>query len=319
MWNNCSAYNNISIDCGNGGIELPPGVSSGNNYIYSGTANNGYWVSYNQFSYNNNFNLTSLAADIIGQGVNESADFTTDFNGEPRPSSGAWDIGPYQYEACDAPPAGLVSWWAAEGNANDSFGANNGTLVDGVTFATGEVGDAFDFNGTSQYVDVPDSASINPTGSITVEAWINPSAFATSSAVGAPIIKKAGEGTEQQDGYAFQMGNTGGVYFYVYLSGGVGWVGVGPASVPLSEWSHIAGVYDGAHLSIYLNGVLVGTPVSASGAIMSSGNDLQIGHDPSNPSWYFGGLIDEASIYNTALSAAQIQAIYNAGSAGKCH
>ena len=75
---------------------------------------------------------------------------------------------------------------------------------------------------------------------------------------------------------------------------------------------------NGSNLSIYVNGAMVGAPVVAHGQIVPSGNNLQIGHDPSNPPRYFNGLIDEAALYSTGLSAAQVQAIYNAGSAGKC-
>ena len=63
---------------------------------------------------------------------------------------------------------------------------------------------------------------------------------------------------------------------------------------------------------------MVGTTAGPLGHIIPSGNDLQIGHDPVNPSRYFNGLIDEPTVYNTALSADQIEAIYSAGSAGKC-
>ena len=47
-------------------------------------------------------------------------------------------------------PSGLVSWWAAESDPTDVLGLNPGTLQGGATFARGRVGQAFDFNGTSQ-------------------------------------------------------------------------------------------------------------------------------------------------------------------------
>src|SRR5258706_1025271 len=40
------------------------------------------------------------------------------------------------------------SWWPGDGNATDLVAGNNGTLVGGVTFAQGEVGQAFSFNGS---------------------------------------------------------------------------------------------------------------------------------------------------------------------------
>ena len=52
---------------------------------------------------------------------------------------------------------------------------------------------------------------------------------------------------------------------------------------------------------------------SAPGQIVPSHNDLQIGHDASNPERYFKGLIDEAAVYDRALAAGEIQANYRAG------
>ena len=51
--------------------------------------------------------------------------------------------------SCYPPPSGLVAWWQGEGNANDSIGTNNGTLMGGVSFAAGEVVKAFKFNGSN--------------------------------------------------------------------------------------------------------------------------------------------------------------------------
>src|SRR3954462_13092540 len=73
---------------------------------------------------------------------------------------------------CSAPPAGLVAWWPAEGNASDIVGSNNGTLQGGATAAaTGNVGFAFSFNGTNGYVQIPDSPAFHP-AVFTIEAWV---------------------------------------------------------------------------------------------------------------------------------------------------
>ena len=56
---------------------------------------------------------------------------------------------------CVPPPAGLVSWWRAEGDAPDFAGSNNGQLLSGVTFAPDRVGQAFSFDGSSGYISHP--------------------------------------------------------------------------------------------------------------------------------------------------------------------
>jgi hypothetical protein len=171
-------------------------------------------------------------------------------------------------------------------------------------------------DGISQYVSVPHHTSLNPTQCITVEAWIYPRL--PLDPVAAPIIKKAGgKGPWGQDGgYALELYGPEEVRFGVSL-GDEDWRLSDSAALLPDEWSHVAGVYDGTCVSFYLNGEPVGTPVAGSGPIVPSQVQLHIGHDASNPERYFNGLIDEASVYDSALTAAQVRAIYQAGSAGK--
>src|SRR5215472_7589351 len=63
--------------------------------------------------------------------------------------------------SCAPPPSGIISWWRAEDNANDSVGSNNGTLLGSVTYAPGEIGQAFMFNTTNDGVRIPASASLD--------------------------------------------------------------------------------------------------------------------------------------------------------------
>jgi hypothetical protein len=50
---------------------------------------------------------------------------------------------------CTPAPSGLVSWWPGEGNGNDVVGNNNGTPVGGISYVSGEVGQAFQLDGVS--------------------------------------------------------------------------------------------------------------------------------------------------------------------------
>jgi hypothetical protein len=78
-----------------------------------------------------------------------------------------------------AAPSGLVSWWTANGTTADAMGLNNATLT-GVTYATGEVGQAFSFDGVDDSAKVADSNSLAITASITIEGWIKVNAFPSS-------------------------------------------------------------------------------------------------------------------------------------------
>jgi len=76
--------------------------------------------------------------------------------------------------SCASAPTNLTSFWPAEANALDAQGTNHGTLRGDTTFATGLIGQAFRFDGSGDYVEVPDSPSLNfaPNDPITVECWV---------------------------------------------------------------------------------------------------------------------------------------------------
>ena len=63
---------------------------------------------------------------------------------------------------CAPQPSNMVAWWKAENNFNDSIGSNDGTQQNGVTFAPGEVNQAFILNGNNQYVLIGDPVPADP-------------------------------------------------------------------------------------------------------------------------------------------------------------
>ncbi len=91
----------------------------------------------------------------------------------------------------------------------------------------------------------------------------------------------------------------------------------------LDKWSHVAGTYDKSTGTrrIYVNGNLVGERIDPTVTITQGIADLTTGVWSTPPGYaqqYFPGRIDEVSIYNRALSQAELQAIYTAGDSGKC-
>jgi len=213
---------------------------------------------------------------------------------------------------CLPPPAGLVGWWPGDGNANDIVGSNHGTLQNGATFGAGKVGQAFRFDGANDIVQVPDAPSLNfsPTSPITVDLW----AYRIS---GNPVMHIVGK----------RPGCAGGLFNYqmaLNMASGQGLQfgsGFGPGNevatgmnLPLNTWTHLAATFDGTTYRFYINGALVASAAGTLGPINSA--PLVIGG--SGGCSTFGGLIDEVEIFNRALTAAEIQAIYVADSDGKC-
>ncbi|HVK15261.1 MAG TPA: LamG-like jellyroll fold domain-containing protein, partial [Gemmataceae bacterium] len=209
------------------------------------------------------------------------------------------------------PAAGLVSSWRGEGNAGDAKGVHTGTLVGGVTYAAGKVGQAFNFNGTNR-VEVADAPSLDATTAVTAEAWINPSTLAFASGFGAVLAK----GTGATRNYALFVRSTGSLRLSYFTTGGADVVLETAAGVvPAGLFSHVAAVIDTAAgvMRVYLNGQLVASRATA-GPLVANTAPLTIGLAGTHG---FRGLIDEPAVYHRALTQAEVQSIVNAGGVGK--
>ncbi len=206
---------------------------------------------------------------------------------------------------------GLVGYWKFdEGSgisANDSSGNDNiGILTGSPTWTTGKVGGALNFDVVDDYVTVIDSSSLGFTQGFTAEAWIRPDTCTPAGSGHNTVI-----GKESEFLFAFQtsckMAN------YIYAGGS--WTYDSSANiynVPIGTLSHYAMTYDGNKIKTYLNGELKGSGTSKSGNMGNTANLLGIGKRPYSGSQYYDGFIDDVRIYNRALSAAEIAAIYNA-------
>ena len=196
---------------------------------------------------------------------------------------------------------------------------NSGVLLNGATFAPGRVGQAFSFDGTSGYIRIADNPNLHFTNALTIEAWIYP----TSHGAYHEIVSKWGILNPLQTCYTTSVRPGGQAAIFVCPDGNAtSAIGVlSTSSLPLNQWTHFAGTYDGSALRVYINGVCE-NQVAYNRGIFSGTEALTIGAagafaggEIAAP---FAGRIDEPAVYNRALSGAEIQAIYNAGSAGKC-
>jgi hypothetical protein len=242
------------------------------------------------------------------------------------------------FSDCVSPPSGIVAWWQAEGNANDSANLNAGTIRGGLTFATGEVGQAFNFNGSNSVIQVPASSSLDvgANNGLTIETWICPTDISKPH----PLLQWNSNG-----GLVPQFG----ISFWISLPPTNGGTGPGCLAVDLKDsgfkhrivctssglvasgtWQHVGATYDKSTgiASLYYNGSLV-LQTNLGNVSPYTAQDLSIGceTDPiSNEEFssighgqaWFAGQIDELAFYNRALSGSEIQSLFNAGTAGKC-
>jgi Concanavalin A-like lectin/glucanases superfamily len=225
-------------------------------------------------------------------------------------------------QPCTPPPAGLVSWWPGNGNANDIIGGNNGVLRNGATFASGLVDQAFSFDGVDDFVAVPSSTDFD-IQRVTLDAWVRPNpGYGQEFAGHIGIIGRWGGGGLGKATWMLSLNASGHVIFWTH-DGVTTTSLVSLRTIPVNAFSHIAATLEGSTARIYINGapnvvgtVLVPQPTSFFAVNIGIGGQPQ---DPQAPlSSHFSGIIDEVDVYNRALSPAEIQAIFLAGSAGKC-
>lgn len=224
----------------------------------------------------------------------------------------------YDVVMADAP----VSYWrlgepSGATTAIDARAANNGTYTASPTLAvagalTGDTNTAMTLNGTSQYVVVTDSASLDfANGGISYECWIkNPagggsSRYLMSKGTQAPVLLLNGSGNVRFDNlnWASLVRSTN--------------------TIPAADniWHHLVGTKASGGLgwTVYVDGadvtLVTGVMNTTNGTTVDTATNLFIGVLDTLASW-FPGSIDEVAVYNVALTYAQVQAHYNSASAG---
>lgn len=201
--------------------------------------------------------------------------------------------------------AALVLHLTGNGSAADASGnGRNGTLMGDTTFAPGILGDAFQFDGLGDYVAIANDPALEPTSALSVAAWVS-----MGSVQGRVLIADSSHGFIDFSGWSLQTDLDGRIGF-AFGNGNAFPELLSVGEIDDAQFHHIAGVFDGASLSIYVDGVLEGQ-LAYSGVPLPSGRELRIG-----ASWggveggairEVNGLIDDVRIYNHALTAGEVQ------------
>ncbi len=210
---------------------------------------------------------------------------------------------------------GLVAHWKLDGDANDSAGSNDGTLVGDPCWVAGKIGDyALDFDGDGDYVDCGNGPSLNITEQITVSVWIKKNGFEPE-----PIVSKwdstSGDGNQRSWILGFSGTGNGKIDFIASNNGHDSGAQTVLTTTVFSTgvWYHVAGTYDGTNLGIWVNGILENT-ASLSPPIYSSNDKVGIGSvlgTGIQTVGAFDGIIDDVHIYDRALSAEEVEEPYH--------
>ena len=209
--------------------------------------------------------------------------------------------------------AQAVAWYRAEGNADDSAGKHHGKLSGGAAIKPVAAGHAFDFDGKTGSVIVPDALDLNPPQQFSVMAWVKPATTAHC----AIISKISGSAPQGNAGYQFGIGPENASLFVQFNAPGEPWPANSlavnlPNPMAVGAWRHVAGSYDGNSLKLYLDGIPIGSKEVGAKPIASSNANFRISGDD-NGVVHFSGLIDDAAFFNRGLRDSKIETVYRGG------
>ncbi|WP_020569469.1 glycerophosphodiester phosphodiesterase family protein [Neolewinella persica] len=184
---------------------------------------------------------------------------------------------------------------------------NDGEVKGGAFITDGYIGNSMRFNGGDDYVQLSASSSFDlNSNTVTLAVWTKleflPSEMLTPFG---PIFDS------ENDQYVIyeDRGNKE-LRFKVATTNSAQRPGISEASLTKGEWIHIVGVYNGSTAKIYLNGIVMDSH-NLTGSVRT-GQEARLGKsgDPASSS-HFVGSIDNVEVYNLALSAEQVMALYN--------
>jgi alpha-tubulin suppressor-like RCC1 family protein len=209
---------------------------------------------------------------------------------------------------------GLVGWWKFDGDATDSSSNGNDGTVNGATLTTdrhGKANGAYSFDGLDDYIDFGDSEKFDNRESQSIFLWVKFLSYGgNSSAIYSPVLTKAGVNYTSSSFYFFDNGNS-----WKTTVSDLSSVTTLNAdhNVSLGQWEQVGVVLNSGEFSLYVQGTLRSTDSSAISSIANSPSSLKAGawYHLQNPSYpTFNGTLDDIRIYDRALSASEVSALY---------
>ena len=204
-------------------------------------------------------------------------------------------------------PSNSSSYSGSGTTINDLSGNGLSGTLSNVTYTS----PAFNFNGTSSTISVPDNSLLEPgSGDWTMEAWVNHSVTTGSSRI---ILGKTDGGLANQWGYGLRTianGNT-----YGEVGNGTTSIASNSSALSINTWYQVVGVWTNVasnNFELFINGVSQGSQSHSFTSIRNTTNPLYIGSFNNGQfSQWLNGKIGIVRLYNSALTSSQVLQNYN--------
>jgi hypothetical protein len=202
---------------------------------------------------------------------------------------------------------GLAGWWKLDETEGTKVVDSSGNGRDGAIHGDpqwlptgGKVGGALQFDGVDDYVDTGWAEDLP---AWTVAAWVTSPAAPTSGEAAGPVHRQANFQINWNHGNDAFRGAAG-------LRAGDTWYPAGFGELKADTWYHLVATYDGESLKAYRDGILVTNTSGPSGHPFTEPFTLKFGKH-AETAVYFGGAIDDVSIFAYALSADEVKSLYS--------
>ena len=209
------------------------------------------------------------------------------------------------------------------------LGLGNSLCIGGSLTSTPNSVYSGSFDGSADFVLLPEVAALKPTAALSISFWAKPNAWDMTNGSNSDYFL----GCVSSGGWGIYLQNTGGqattINFIIRVddsgSGSAGYItaNVNEATTEaLTGWNHIAATYDGTTAKLYVNagttGVTNATSASNAAIVYHAANStpVMLGADAASDttaSDFYHGLLDDVAIFDAALTAGNISTIYNGG------
>lgn len=218
------------------------------------------------------------------------------------------------------PTNGLVGWWPFNGNANDESGNGNNGTVNGATLISdrnGVANAAYNFDGSNDYINVPNSNSISIQGNFSMSFWMYMNGGSCN-----PRVMEINQNLNSCGGYGFAVNGTSNQSRTIHYtsfgscSNSVGLVNTSN-SIPSLSWHHVVVSINGvtATGTVYVDGAVFQTMSGTQIPTFSYNNNaLTFGNINANRCDWWGGYLDDIGLWNRALTASEVSGLFTAQS-----
>jgi len=224
-------------------------------------------------------------------------------------------INPYILQSSGSPLWNdLLAYYTADNTPNDSLGTYNGTLLNGATYGTGIINNGFSFDGVNDTVDMGNNLDFDGSTPFSISFWLNAN---NVTSFNVPLGKAFN--IAPFNGYWFLITSSGNITFY--LSNDLNapdYLAIeNSATLSTSTWYHVVATYDGSKdssgLKVYVDNALNTQTVISNTLTGSISNTRPFRLGARDTGVYFGGGVDEVSVFNRELTASEVTELYNSG------